>query len=48
MGSSISKVSCGDISIHHKKMQKSFRRQPTVRIDKTKIGIPTDFRVSEG
>ncbi|KAI9348390.1 hypothetical protein BD770DRAFT_395343 [Pilaira anomala] len=43
MGSSISKVSCADISINHKKNYKPVRR-PRIRIDKTKIGIPTDFR----
>lgn len=46
MGGSISKVSCSDISIHHKKHPKPFRR-PHVKIDKTKIGVPTDFRVSK-
>lgn len=45
MGSSLSKVSCADISIHPKKTHKSFRRH-AVRIDKTKIGVPTDFRAS--
>ncbi|KAL9553119.1 hypothetical protein MBANPS3_003427 [Mucor bainieri] len=45
MGSSISKVSCGDMSIH-KKYLKSTQRRPTIRIDKSKIGIPTDFRAS--
>ncbi|GAN07031.1 hypothetical protein MAM1_0145c06521 [Mucor ambiguus] len=43
MGSSISKVSCGDMSMH-KKYLKSTHRRPTIRIDKSKIGIPTDFR----
>lgn len=46
MGGSISKVSCSEMSyIHHKKHKKSLRRHQ-VRIDKTKIGIPTDFRAS--
>ncbi|OAD04300.1 hypothetical protein MUCCIDRAFT_108125 [Mucor lusitanicus CBS 277.49] len=45
MGSSISKVSCGDMSMH-KKYLKSTHRRPTIRIDKSKIGIPTDFRAS--
>ncbi|CAO0799039.1 unnamed protein product [Mucor circinelloides] len=45
MGSSISKVSCGDMSMH-KKYLKSTNRRPTIRIDKSKIGVPTDFRAS--
>ncbi|KAI8636176.1 hypothetical protein BD408DRAFT_487069, partial [Parasitella parasitica] len=44
MGSSISKVSCGDITMHKKHLKSSVHRRPTVRIDKSKIGIPTDFR----
>lgn len=44
MGGSISKVSCSEITYnHHKKYKRSVRRHH-VRIDKTKIGIPTDFR----
>ncbi|KAK4519904.1 uncharacterized protein ATC70_010148 [Mucor velutinosus] len=43
MGSSISKVSCADMSMH-KKYLKSTHRRPTIKIDKSKIGIPTDFR----
>ena len=45
MGSSISKVSCGDITMHKKNLR-STNRRPTIRIDKSKIGVPTDFRAS--
>ncbi|RCI02945.1 hypothetical protein CU098_010183 [Rhizopus stolonifer] len=43
MGSSISKVNCGDITIH-KKYNRHSHRRPTIKIDKSQIGKPTDFR----
>lgn len=43
MGSGLSRVSQGEHS--HKRYKASTRRHP-IKIDKNKIGIPTDFRVS--
>lgn len=46
MGSNLSsKVDCNDIRLYRKYCKS--RRRPAIKIDKSQIGIPTDFRVSD-